>query len=349
MTTSPDITVVLCTFNRAEWLPGVIASLANQRTEGAFSYELLIVDNASVDGTPQVAASEMANANLPMRYVREETPGVSAARNRGIQEARGEWIAFCDDDQLADPRWLAELFDLARHKECRVVGGAVYLVRANENTDGASLENTVDEPLSSYLEDLLAPGGRSLSVKRFSRRDALNSGNQMVHRTVFEQIGVYNEGCREGGEDTDWFLRLIAAGREAWFTPTAVVRHLVPNYRLSVEYLRWVSFRQGWVLGRQQVEHLGLLPACLFGFARLVQIAVHHGPRLMMALATDDRDHALYRRCRTWRSLGFGRCLLRRLLPGVFPQQEFCSWIEFRGERSQFAPAPIPQAVSQSV
>ncbi len=348
MSLPPDITVVLCTFNRAEWLPGVIASLVNQRTEGAFSYELLIVDNASADSTPEVAKAEMANANLPIRYVREATPGVSAARNRGIHEASGDWIAFCDDDQLADPRWLAELFDLARHKECRVVGGAVHLVRANENIDGELLENGADERLSSYLEDLLAPGGRSLSVKRFSRRDALNSGNQMVHRTVFDQVGVYNEGCREGGEDTDWFLRLIAAGGEAWFTPTAVVLHLVPDYRVSVEYLRWVSLRQGWVLGRHQIDHRGLLPTCFFGLARLVQVALHHGPQLLVAKSTDDRDHALYRRCRIWRSLGFGRCLLRRLLPGFFPQKEFRSWIEFRGERSQFAPASIPQTVSQS-
>jgi glycosyltransferase involved in cell wall biosynthesis len=196
MNLTPDITIVLCTFNRAEWLPGVIASLKDQHTEGAFSYGLVIVDNASIDNTPQVAESEIANANLPMRYVREETPGVSAARNRGIQEAQGEWIAFCDDDQLADPRWLIELFELAQRKQCRVVGGAVHLVRANSNVDDLSLEDGSDQRLSSYLEDLLAPGGRSKTVQRFSRRDALNSGNQMVHRTVFEQIGVYNEGCR---------------------------------------------------------------------------------------------------------------------------------------------------------
>lgn len=347
MNMAPDITVVLCTFNRAQWLPGVIASLANQRTEGAFSYELLIVDNASIDSTPHVAQSEVANANLPMHYVCEDTPGVSAARNRGIQEARGEWVAFCDDDQLADPQWLAELFELARRKECRVVGGAVHLVRTNQDTDGQSLGDSANERLSSYLENLLAPGGRSQRVKRFSRRDALNSGNQMVHRTVFGQVGVYNESCREGGEDTDWFLRLIAAGIEAWFTPTAVMRHLVPDYRLSVEYLRLVSLRQGWVTGRHHLDHRGLLSASLFGLARLGQVALQHGPQLLVAQATGRRDQALYRRCRLWRITGFGRHLLHRILPGLFPQQDFCSWIEFRGEREQFAPTPIPQAVSQ--
>jgi hypothetical protein len=89
------------------------------------------------------------------------------------------------------------------------------------------------------------------------------------------------------------------------------------------------------------------LSASLFGLARLGQVALQHGPQLLIAQATGHRDQALYRRCRLWRITGFGRHLLRRILPGLFPQQDFCSWIEFRGEREQFAPTPIPQAVSQ--
>ncbi len=345
MNSTFDITVVLCTFNRAEWLPDVVSSLASQDTADTFSYELLIVDNASTDDTPEVARATMAIADVPARYVCEQTPGVSAARNRGIQEAQGEWIAFCDDDQLADSRWLAELFGLAKQKNCRVVGGAVHLVRANQNIDAISLGDA-NQRLSPYLEKLLAPGGRSQKVQRFHRRDALNSGNQMVHRSVFQRVGVYNSDCREGGEDTDWFLRLLAADIEAWFTPAACVRHLVPDYRLSVAYLRWVSLRQGWGSGRHQVDHRGSLAACLIGLARLGQAALQHGPQLLVAQLSGHRDRALYRRCRLWRAAGFIRYLLRRILPGLFPQREFRGWIEFRGEREQFAATPIPQTGS---
>jgi len=342
-----DITIVLCTFNRAAWLPDVIASLTSQETAGAFSYELLIVDNASSDNTPKVAKQEMAATNLPIRYVCEQTPGVSAARNCGIREAHGEWIAFCDDDQLADSNWLAELFALAKSRECRVVGGAVHLVRADHMDEGKPLGAQANERLSIYLERLLAPGGRSVRVQRFHRRDALNSGNQMVHQSVFEEVGVYNEDCREGGEDTDWFLRLLARHIDAWFTPTAAVRHLVPDYRLSVDYLRWVSLRQGWGTARHQVEGHGLWRAGLVGLARVGQAGLQHAPQLLLAKITGQADHMLYRRCRLWRVAGFSRFLLGKVLPGMFPQHHFRSWIEFRGEREQFTPNSNTPAVAR--
>jgi hypothetical protein len=160
-------------------------------------------------------------------------------------------------------------------------------------------------------------------------------------------VGGFNLRCSEGGEDTDWFLRLIAADIEAWFTPQAIVRHLVPDYRMTADYLRWVSLRQGWAAARNQVDHRGLFLAGLIGLAKLGQAGVQHVPQLWVARAAGQCNHVLFRRCRLWRVMGFGRFLLRKILPGLFPQQAFRSWIEFRSEREQFATTSIPTAIAR--
>src|SRR5438105_3758697 len=126
----PDISIVVCTHNRADSLRQALPSVYDLATDGQFAYEIVVIDNASTDETPQVVAAAAAESKNLLRGIQELEKGIVAARNRGIREARGRWIAFFDDDQLADRRWLAELWQGAAFKQCRVVGGSVHLALA---------------------------------------------------------------------------------------------------------------------------------------------------------------------------------------------------------------------------
>src|SRR5262245_55018585 len=126
-TASPDISVVVCTRNRAALLRGALASLYDLATEDEFTYEIVVVDNGSTDETPQVIAAAARESKHPLRGISEREPAIVAARNRGITAAQGRWIAFFDDDELADWHWLAELYHGAMEKGCRVVSGSVQL------------------------------------------------------------------------------------------------------------------------------------------------------------------------------------------------------------------------------
>src|SRR4051812_39955213 len=123
---APDISIVVCTQNRAEMLRGALASLYDLATSG-FTYEIVVIDNGSRDHTPEVIAACAAESKNPLRGVHEPEKGIVPARNRGIRESRGRWIAFFDDDQLADRGWLTELYRGANERRCRVVGGSVHL------------------------------------------------------------------------------------------------------------------------------------------------------------------------------------------------------------------------------
>src|SRR5688500_4978258 len=113
----PLISVVVCTYNRAGMLADALASLAAQQMDGRFEYEVLVVDNASTDETPAIIANAAQAADGLIRGVREPMQGIVPARNCGLREARGQWIAFFNDDQIAELNWLAELFAMAGRKQ----------------------------------------------------------------------------------------------------------------------------------------------------------------------------------------------------------------------------------------
>jgi GT2 family glycosyltransferase len=235
-----DISIVIGTYNRADVLRQALASLAALETDGRFTYEIVVVDNASTDDTSAVVAEANAsNADaghaVAVRGFVEPRKGVAAARNHAIRESRGRWIAFHDDDQMAEPRWLAELLSLANEKSCLVVGGDVRLVLPESN----------ERQLSRVCRRLLGEMIDMPEVCRFSRRVVPGTNNLMIERTVFDTVGLFDEQMLTGGEDAELYRRIRTCGFECWYTPRAVVHHIIPEFRLADDYMRWTSMRQG--------------------------------------------------------------------------------------------------------
>jgi len=270
----PEISVVVCTHNRAELLRGALASLYNLATDGRFTYEIVVVDNASTDETPEAIVAAAAESKNPVRGVREDEKGIVAARNRGIREASGQWIAFCDDDQLADRRWLIELYLGAVECRAPVVGGAVHL----------ALPTGCKRQLDPAVRMLLGESRLSDRRVRFGGRRTPNCGNLMIERKVFEQIGVFEKTVHGRGEDTDLFARIEKAGIAAWYLPTAIIHHITPAERLEVDYLLDLARQMGQGVAQRQ--------ASLYGPTRLALLRLEKALRTTLVqrpLATVDR------------------------------------------------------------
>jgi GT2 family glycosyltransferase len=322
-----DVSVVVCTYNRAGLLRDALASLMALKTEEGCRYELVVVDNASTDETPRVIEESASRSPVPFRGVREDRPGVACARNRGVREALGPWIAFFDDDQVADPRWLLELLATAREKGARCVGGANRLLLPPEGREVG--------PLARGMLGETGEGGEN--PRRYSGNRIPGTGNLLLQRSIFEEVGGFDESLRTGGEDSDLVCRMRNAGIDAWFAPQAVMHHVVPAYRLTDEYLRWKSLGYGrnqamprFGGGRRAVPlHL---PVRL-GHALLVSM-----PRLLWARLRGDQKQAVEARCMLWRAEGYTRCALHLLAPRLFAQRAFLERLEFRTERELFAP-----------
>jgi glucosyl-dolichyl phosphate glucuronosyltransferase len=226
------LSLAICTYNRAALLPRALESVARQRLNAEI--EILIIDNGSTDNTRDVVASWQRT--LPgIRYILEPKPGIAHARNRALKEARGEYLAFIDDDAWADSNWLVNLMSPIQsvRPEPECVVGPVSLV----------WEGTRPDWFPDRFESLLCRYEMG-DVPRFLDPDGyLLTTNSLFHRETLLQLGGMRTdlGHRRkaliGGEDNDIFNRLLAGGHGVYYQPGALVYHPVPRERQTRRFL----------------------------------------------------------------------------------------------------------------
>ncbi len=306
-----DITVVLPTFNRAPLLERALPGLLRQRTENRFTYEVLVVDDGSRDHTPQVVAQASRLAGpVPVRYLYQENSGRSAARNVGVRQARGVWLAFFDDDQEATPRWLLELWQTARRQGVMGVAGRVVL------------------KLPAGGLTTLGPRARRILgetppwIRRTPCRDSMTSGNVLLHRSLFTAVGGFDELLNRD-QDTDLFWRLEKAQVPLAYAPEALVFHMLPAERCQPGHLKNLARMQGVAdsgMLRKYAGGLGLLQALL---RRLGVALLRDGPGLVLAGAGRDRRLWVESCLGLWYAQGLVRGALFWTMPHLFPQGRF--------------------------
>jgi glycosyltransferase involved in cell wall biosynthesis len=197
------ISAVIATKDRAGRLEELLHSLASQRVAAAL--EAIVVDDGSTDATPELL--ERGIDGIDLRALRHDPPrGPAAARNAGWRAARGELIAFLDDDVVAEDDW------------------ARALLAAHRNAPGAVIQGRTD-PDPAEL-DAAGVFRRSRSVT--GPDPGYPACNIAYPRALLERVGGFYEGFkRPSGEDTDLAWRARAAGAETVYDDSARVRHAV--------------------------------------------------------------------------------------------------------------------------
>lgn len=230
------ISVVVCTRNRARQIGEFLDSAVALAPPVGAEWELVLVDNGSTDGTAEVAR-RFAD-RLPLRIVREDRAGLSNARNAGVQEAKGDYICWTDDDVLLDPHWLAEYAKaFASNPDIALFGGPVRPRLIGETPDwfhearpllGGLLAERPDQPAGPISADHLErlPFGANFAV----RRDA----QQLEHYDP--ELGV-SPDFRRLGEETKVMIALLRRGYAAGWAPGAIVNHLIPEGRQTLAYV----------------------------------------------------------------------------------------------------------------
>ena len=323
----PNVTVVLCTYNRAGLLCGALDSLIRQDTRGGLSYEIVVVDDASTDATPKVVREAIARSPVPMRYVLGSGKGLARAQNMGIKESCAEWIAFFDDDELAEPNWLEELVACALQAGVAVVGGAVRLDLSDEELG----------KLSPVCRSILGATEEGRKLGRCVRKTFPGSGNMLVKATVFQAVGQFDEPWVRGGSDLELSLRCRRAGIEALFTPKAIIRHCVPAYRLKDSYLIWCSLRVGNNFAYRDFREWGLTRTMIACLARIAQASFVNVPLMLLAHMLGNGADVVGRRCLLSRAWGYLRESLYLVSPRLFSQETYFSHLTKRSEGNAFA------------
>ena len=240
--TPPLITVALCTHNHADRLARTLPGFA-RLAPPARGWEILVVDNACSDGTPQLlAATNWRPADVPVRIVREERLGLSNARNRALIEAQGEYVMFMDDDETPDPGWLCAYESSIVEHRPDALGGRIEVFFE----DGERPRWLQDE-LLGFLGKLDHGSASWLT----DRKTPIFGGNFAFRRDVFERIGNFDvrlgrQGTvNVGGEDTEIYSRLLDAGCSVRWVPEAIIHHRIQTPKLRRTYFLDLHYRQG--------------------------------------------------------------------------------------------------------
>ena len=311
MATAPDVSIVLCTYNRAGMLRECVESLLNQNTAGEFTYEVVVVDNRSTDNTAEVVAELQLTASVPLRYFMEAKRGQVHARHRGFDEAQGEWIANFDDDEVAEPEWVLEMLRLARVKKARSVGGSLWL----------RLPDNCQRELHPRVRRILGESVQWNEPRPYTRRQGPGSGAQLIHRSVLEEVGRYDLTQSQRGYDTDLYRRMRAAGIESWFAPKSVAYHITPASRLESSYLHATCFQDGFTFCRRDLSHYGKLMGVGVVLLRLANAGLRHAPLALGYRLCGAREAALAHWLMIARAEGYVRCYLHVSAPKLFPQK----------------------------
>lgn len=244
MAEAPTVcSIVVPTFNRARMLEMNICSLLAQDFNDP--YEILVIDNNSTDDTrSRVQALSSGDPSGRLRYVFAKEQGVSAARNAGVAAARGEVIAFIDDDAVAGRGWLRALTDVhRRYPDAWCVGGKIVLQLPDALPKWFSVRS---QSLRSHLS-ALDRGDTIVAVDPWD----IGGANFSVRRRVFDHVGLFDPSLGVAGsrrlecDEVELCWRIRNAGGKLYYYGGAVVTHLVPPARLTRGFFRTRALWRG--------------------------------------------------------------------------------------------------------
>jgi glycosyltransferase involved in cell wall biosynthesis len=240
------ITVAICTWNRAPLLTRTLEQMTRLEVPDTITWDLLVVNNNSTDATSVVIAS-FADL-LPIREHFEARPGLSHSRNRALDEARGDYILWTDDDVLVDTRWLTAFVATARrHPEGSIFGGPIepwFSVAPDPVILQAfpALRHGFCGVDHQTTEGPLAPRQYVWGANMAFRRAAIDG---LRFNTA---LGV-GPRCFKVGEEKDFINRVRHRGGSVIWSPEMRVRHYIDPARMTCGYLTrfYVGSGQTWI------------------------------------------------------------------------------------------------------
>jgi glycosyltransferase involved in cell wall biosynthesis len=231
----PQVSVIMCTYNRGELLDDAVRSVLAQPYLTP-RFELIVIDNNSTDRTRETI-ERFAREDRRVRYAFELQQGLSFARNAGIRHATAPIVAFTDDDVRVEPDWVASIVRaFAQNPQADMLGGRVLPVWPAEPPAWLTAEHW--SPLA------LADHGDQVIKVTADHAICLVGANLAVRRSVFDEVGFFATDFQRvkdtigSLEDHEFLLRVLRTGREGVYDPRVVVHAEIQPTRLERAYHR---------------------------------------------------------------------------------------------------------------
>ena len=255
---STFFSIVICTLNRKNFLRVCLKSILESNFPKS-QYEIIVVDGGSNDGT------DLFCKQVPeVRFIVERRFGLAHARNRGADLAKGDIVAYTDDDCIVDKYWLSSLFlGFQKFPQAAGVGGPVYPIHP---------EIIPKKILVKAALGLLDQG------ENIKPAEGIITSNAAFRKEVFQKIRFDDliGASRRGklilcGEDTDFFNSLDEFKLEIFYLPSAKVYHQVQQHRIRVSYIIKHAMHNGITRTKMNLKKCSRVWAIRYSVGQLVQ------------------------------------------------------------------------------
>ena len=277
------ISVCICTYKRPTLLGDLLRELRHQATDGLFTYSIVVVDNDAEQSARDTTEGFKRRSLIEIGYYNEPRQNIALARNKAVENAQGTLIAFIDDDELPEPAWLLNLYKGYLHFHAEGVLGPV-------------------KPRFEIDPPRWIVKGKSFERRSFETGAVLRNirdmrtGNVLLSRKLWdEKTNVFDPKFgRTGGEDSDFFKRMIEKGGLFIWCNEASVYERIPPQRLRRSYLLRRALLRGVVYSRREPFNLKGTLKSLIAFSiyttalPFLFLAGHH---LFMKYLIKDCDH----------------------------------------------------------
>ncbi|MEM9284138.1 MAG: glycosyltransferase [Verrucomicrobiota bacterium] len=241
-----DLSVIICTHNRASLLDDCLKSFCNQSDTAGLEWELIVVDNNSTDHTPNTI--QKYSDKLPLKSAFEPVKGHTHARNRGLSEASGELILWTDDDTVVSPIWLSDYFATARRwPDASFFGGEIEPIfmdqipewyPGNEEVFGPAYARNLAAETERIIGEYESPWGANFALRK----------KAIANETFRIDLGRIGEQEGTLGDESEFLDRIRSKGAVGVWCPRAKVQHQIPKERATLTYI----FNHAVLYGREK-------------------------------------------------------------------------------------------------
>jgi len=229
------VSVIICTYNRDKYIPGLLQSLVEQTCDKSM-YEIVFINNNSNDNTEEICKNFQAkNKTCNFYYFLETKQGLSHARNRGIKEAKSDILIFIDDDAIASNTHIEEVSHFFNQNQNIVAGGGKILPK---------LESKKPIWMSKFLMPIMSVIDLGNNIKKFPSGKFPIGANMFFRKKIFDRIGLFNTKLGRtgtnmlGGEEKDIFNKIKDSGGLIYYLPKPWIYHIIPDERLTTRFVK---------------------------------------------------------------------------------------------------------------
>ena len=217
------INVCICTYKRPELLERLLRELDQQETDGLFTYSIVVADNDRLQSAGPVISKFSASSTIPIKYCVQPEQNISLTRNKAIENGQGEYVAFIDDDEFPVKRWLMDLYATCQKYQVEGVLGPV-----KRDFDVTPPKWVLD---SKFYDRKTYPTGAPVDRKEG------RTGNVLLKRSILADMNPVFRPEFRGGEDTDFFDRVMRKGCKFVWCDEAVAYEVIPPIRWNRSFM----------------------------------------------------------------------------------------------------------------